>query len=93
METKKDKKCWNNKYIYVTGMEKGLQRDKEVWSSCSNWGSGVDAGRCAYEHWWFWCTCSEVFLPEDQGMMIMTSLCDVTSISHAIEGGNYKRKA
>ena len=28
-------------------------RDKEVWSSRSLWGPGVDAGRCADKHWWF----------------------------------------
>ena len=33
--------------------KRGSERDKEVWSFCSNWGSSVDAGRCADEHWQF----------------------------------------
>ena len=53
--------------IYMSQAQKrDYERDKEVWSSCSNWGSGVDAGGCTDEHWQFWCTCTVVFLPEDQ---------------------------
>ena len=41
------------------------ERAKEVRSFCSNWGSGVDASRCADEPWWFQCTCAVVFPLED----------------------------
>ena len=33
--------------------KRDYKRDKEVQSSHSIWGSGVDAGGCADEHWQF----------------------------------------
>ena len=33
--------------------KRDYKRDKEVWCSCSIWGSGMDASRCADEHWQF----------------------------------------
>ena len=33
--------------------KRNYKRDKEVQSSCSIRGSGMDAGECADEHWWF----------------------------------------
>ena len=50
----------------VTGMEKGVRREmKEVWSFCSIWGSGVDAGRYTDEPWQFQCAWAAVFLLEN----------------------------
>ena len=46
--------------------KRDYKRDKEVQSSHIIWGSGMDASRCADEHWWFQCTCAVVFLLEDQ---------------------------
>ena len=46
--------------------KRDYKRDKEVQSSHSNWGSSMDAGRCADEHWQFQCTCAVVFLLDDQ---------------------------
>ena len=69
------------------------ERDEEVWHSCSIWGSGMDAGVCTDKHWQFQCKCAVVFPAERSEQIIMTSLCDVTRISHAIGGGNYKKRA
>ena len=46
--------------------ERDYKRDEEVQSSCSNWGSGMDASRSADEHWHFQCACVVVFPLEDQ---------------------------
>ena len=44
--------------------QRDLERDKEVQSFHSIWGSGVDAGGCADELWQFQCACAVVFLLE-----------------------------
>ena len=44
----------------------GKERDEEVQSFCSIWGSSVDASRYADKLWWFQCTCAVVFPLEDQ---------------------------
>ena len=46
--------------------KRDYERDEEVWSSHSIWGSGMDASGCADEHWQFQCACAVVFLLEDQ---------------------------
>ena len=39
-------------YIYMSQAQKsGSERDEEVWSFHSIWGSSVDASRCAEEPW------------------------------------------
>ena len=46
--------------------KRDYERDKGVQNSHSIWGSGMDASKCADEHWQFQCTCTVVFLLEDQ---------------------------
>ena len=53
--------------------KRDLERDEEVQSFHSIWGSGMDAGRCADEPWQFQCACAVVFLLENLKQMIMMS--------------------
>ena len=46
--------------------KRDYKRDDEVRNSCGIWGSSMDAGGCADEHWWFQCACTVVFPPEDR---------------------------
>ena len=72
--------------------KRDYQRDKEVWNY---WVFGFQCGCRQVCRWTLavlMCMCSG-FPARRSEQMIMTSLCDVTRISHAIEGGNYKRRA
>ena len=52
--------------IYMSqAWKRDLERDKEVWSFHSIWGSGMDAGRCTDKPWQFQCTCLVLFLLEN----------------------------
>ena len=53
----------------------------------------MDACRCEDKLWQFFCTCAVVFPPKILQQTIVTSLYDVTRISHATVRGNYKRRA
>ena len=67
------------------------KRDNEILNFRNKQLFGMDASGCADKPWQFFCTCAVVFPLKMVEQMIMTSLNDVTRISHAIEGGNYKR--
>ena len=72
--------------------KRDYKRNKEVQSSHSIWGSSVDvSGMCRQTMAVPMHMCSG-FPTGRSEQMIMTSFFDVTRISHAVEGGNYKRR-
>ena len=75
-------------------MEKGLGKEMTRFGLSIIFGIfGVNTGRCADELWWFHCVCTVVFPAKRLEQMIVTSLYDVTRVSRAPVGGNYKRRA
>ena len=67
------------------------KRDEEILNFCNKWLFGMDASGCADEPWLVPLHMHSGFPAKMVEQMIMTSWNDVMRISHAIEGGNYKR--
>ena len=51
----------------------------------------METSGCADEPWQFFCTCAVVFPAKMMEQTFVMSLNDIMRISHALEGGNYKR--
>ena len=73
-------------------MEKGLGKEMMRFGLSVIFGIfGMDAGRCADKLWQF---CMHSGFPTERlEQMILTSLYDITRVSHATVGGKYKRRA
>ena len=67
------------------------KRDYEIPNFRIKWLFGVDAGGCADKPWAVLLHMCSGFPTKMVEQMFVTSLNDVTRISHALEGGNYKR--
>ena len=60
------------KYIYIYHRHGNWVKEKTERFECiySIWGSSMDAGRCTDKWWCFQCTCTVVFLLEDQSRQL-----------------------
>ena len=78
--------------IYMSHAWKWVQkRDDEIPNFHNKWLIGVDTSGFANKPWQFFCSCTVVFPPKWWSRWSYHHENDVTRISHAIEGGNYKR--